>query len=275
MEIDLKTMHEIEIEMLEYFNNICISNNIKYSLIGGGLIGTFRHNGFVPWDDDVDIVMRREDYDKLLLYIKQHNDNDKYEFLLPNQPNDYLYPFCKLVDKRTKMIEDNISSSEKLGVFQDIFVYDNIPNNKFSSKFYISKKKNYLKLIFHNMKKKNTAKGIKKLGIYFLKLLLLFISQEKLYVKYDKYCKKYNSKKCDRMISNWPIYSNEREIQNKTDFENYIFHKFENIEVMVTANYDEILTKVFGDYMKLPPLDKQVTHHYYKVMWRNEDENKE
>lgn len=53
------------------------------------------------------------------------------------------------------------------------------------------------------------------------------------------------------------------------------FINFENIEVMVTANYDEILTKVFGDYMKLPPLDKQVTHHYYKVMWRNEYENKE
>ena len=105
-EMTIEELRKIQIEMLEHIDTICEKHNLKYFLLGGTLIGAIRHKGYIPWDDDIDICMPREDYKKLIEIINTQEDN-KYTILNPYENEDYYYFFSKMVDNDTILIEDN------------------------------------------------------------------------------------------------------------------------------------------------------------------------
>ena len=102
--IEIDEQKKIMVEILEYFDKVCRENNINYSLIGGSLIGAIRHKGIIPWDDDIDVILTRENYLKIISLLEKENDN-RFKILTQNTCNDYSFPFPKLIDKRTYVVE--------------------------------------------------------------------------------------------------------------------------------------------------------------------------
>ena len=140
--IDSNTQKKIMLDILIYIDNICRKNNIKYSLIGGSLIGAIRHKGFIPWDDDIDIILDYKNY-KRLLNILRKDKNELYEIYIPGEKDNYPTHITKLINKKTIIREKGGYLDDILdyGLFVDIFCYVNIPNNKFLQKIFYYKLK--------------------------------------------------------------------------------------------------------------------------------------
>lgn len=259
---------KIMIEMLAYINDICQKNNINYTLIGGSLIGAIRHKGIIPWDDDIDIGLMHDDYVKLLAILKKEKNNQYKVF--DDEIEDYYYPYAKLVSQTTILEEKNLRKLKDYGIFIDIFEYNFTPDDEAARKKHYRKIKLRQKLIggYFNIRKDGGI--IRKIRNQFCNLLGI-----KLILKiFNKELHKYNNIKTGYLISNWPQYSMEKEVMKTEYFEEFMFVKFEGMDVMITKKYDKMLTQVFGDYMTLPPEDKRVAHNI-KIYWRDNCEEKE
>ena len=270
--IELKEQKKILIEILEYFDKICRENNVKYSLIGGSLIGAIRHKGIIPWDDDIDVILSRNEYLKIIDILEKKVDS-RFKLLTRNTCKDYFYPFPKLIDKRTFISEpqflDHIS---EYGIFLDIFSYNNVSNDEKERVKDIKK----IKLLNSMMlRKKINLKndGLKQIFLRVNKnILSKIIGYSSICKKLDSIFEKYNEAHTNYVISNWPLYKIEKEIQNSNNIEEFIDVEFENISVMIYKNYDEILKTTFGDYMIMPPEDKRKTHGLV-AYWRDDNEH--
>lgn len=127
-EINIDNSKKVMIDILTYIDNICRKNNIKYTLVGGSLIGAIRHKGIIPWDDDIDIGLLPGEYEKLIKCLKASN-NEKYKLLDIDTEPTYYYPYAKLIDNRTICKELYLKGIDNYGIFVDIFKYNNIPND--------------------------------------------------------------------------------------------------------------------------------------------------
>lgn len=264
----LDEIKKIEVEILEYVKKVCEKNNLRYFLAGGTLLGSIRHKGFIPWDDDIDIIMPRPDYMK---FLKLLENNEKYNILTPYNEKNYYYFFTKLADKRTLLIENNhFDKLDKLGVCIDIFPVDGLPED-------YDEQKKYIKKLFNEYKKYQNSKfnwyclsnnKIKK----YAKMILKF--------PYFLYCKSVNRKKrilnlmekYDYEKSKYIAYLlsayKEKEIVKKSIYDKSINVQFEGNTYPVAIGYIEYLTNMYGDYMKLPKAEKRVSHHNYEAYWR-------
>lgn len=249
---DLKGLHNCLLNLMIEINDICEKHNIKYTLMGGSLIGAIRHNGFIPWDDDMDIGMLYDDYMKFIDVLSNlHHPWITFDHAFSK---DYEEQFMKVYDSRTTLKE--AKSYRIKGVFVDVFPIIPIGNTLRSAKrrFYYD---NVLKMSRYN--KTNNSKSSKsKMLVY--KLVGLFHSTNGLTKKIQKIRKKLSLKK------DYKFYSDPDGavvgIVDKDCFAEFIMHKFENTELMIIKNYDKYLTHIFGDYMKLPPKEKQVPGHF-------------
>lgn len=256
---------EMLVEILRYFDSLCRKNKIKYTLIGGSLIGAVRHNGMIPWDDDIDVILTRKEYNKLLKVIKDEDDK-VYKFNDCEANSSLYYPFLKLVDTRT-IVDDNYKPINNYGAFLDIFCLNNISENKILSKIHYYKFmlykiiiSGYATLIYTEKTKYSLYK---KIGKIIAKITgIRFILK-----RYNKLANKYNNQETSRVISNWPCYNFEKDIFDKSDFEEYIDCEFDGVNAMIIKNYDKVLRHTFGDYMKLPPKEQRVNHNM-KFYWK-------
>ena len=125
----LRKVQLTELKILEKIDEICKKNNINYFLIGGTLLGAVRHKGFIPWDDDIDVGMLREDYEKFINVCLKNGALGKDYYLHCNESdNDYFIPFIKVKKNNTTFAEKNIENiNTHKGIFLDIFPYDNVP----------------------------------------------------------------------------------------------------------------------------------------------------
>ena len=264
--ISLEQHKKILVEMLKYIDEICLKNNIKYSLLGGSLIGAIRHSGFIPWDDDIDIVLLPEEYDKLSNILLKEN---KYVFL--NSLNSsYSYPFSKITDPNTIMFEDKVKQIENYGIYLDIFQYHYVSNNYLIRFFHYRRLLFYKSLLGSCMLTEESRKNEKNVLKRIRNIIAQLIGLAKIKKKYMKICS--NKKKTNFLLSNWPAYGFKKEIQLTSDFNNFERVKFETIEAMITKEYDRVLTTTFGNYMELPPKEKRITHHITNIYWREENE---
>lgn len=256
----IKKIQQIEIKLLLEVDKICKENNINYSLIGGTLIGAIRHKGFIPWDDDIDIMMTRNNYDKFCKLIESKNYDDFYLV------NAYSTKYCgctfsKIMAKNTIMREISISRNQApCGVFIDIFPIDYASNDKFEREKDFKIAKRIKRNLYCREGYYYEQKGLK----YFLFLLngfvLKLIPKRYFLKKFDKLLKKY--KDTNYIISYSGTYPLEKETHNSSVFTNYISVEFEGHYVSAIESFDEFLKDTYGDYMKLPPKDQQIAHHY-------------
>lgn len=269
-QIDLEIIKKLQVEMLKYINEICKKNNIDYFLIGGSLIGAIRHNGFIPWDDDIDIALTYKNYKRLCDAIKKDN-NSRYELLNHEIQEDYFYPFGKIVDTKTVLNEKNYKKIKNYGVYVDIFSYYNLPNDKKKRIKQYKRIKNLQRQIFYwSLKNPYNSSIIKNI----LKIPVVIYSKlkgiNKILKQYNNILLKYNNEKCEYIISNWPLYKMNCEIQKNITIKDVEEHQFEDMKALIPKQYDEFLKTTFGDYMKLPPKEKRIVRHINEVYWNEQ-----
>ena len=249
----LKHLQQVSLKILKYLIKICEKNNLTYFLYGGTLIGAVRHQGFVPWDDDIDVIMFREDFEKLN-EILEKNIDDKYRFMNVLNDESYHYTWGRLLLKNTLFKEwwaDQVDYTPN--IFIDIFILDNIPNNKF--KRFIHRWTCYLlnMLSSYSLIKQENDSKIKRIiqhTVYYT-IKILPISPYSIKKRCVKSFTKYQNENCEE-VCDFPS-SGIMPISFKTDWFPLKKVKFEDIEVNIPNKYDKILKMEYGEYMELPP----------------------
>ena len=261
--IDSKEFKKVLVDMLQYIDEICRKNNIDYSVVAGTAIGAIREQGFIPWDDDIDIGLLPENYKALKIALLKDNSK-QYKLLYPGCNDTYYFPFMKLVDTRTTLKENCAKEIEDYGVYIDIFEYNTLPDSKIKQFFYKLKMTWNLKVL---LKPKYYIKNDLKL-LKLRSIISKFIKLDKLLRKIERDQEKYNNDvNSKKVITNWPIYSYEHEEIIRAAFNELIDVKFENINVKISKKYDEMLTSQYGDYMT-PPDEKDRVNHNLQSYWK-------
>lgn len=261
------------LKMMDFLNEICKENNLSYSLGGGSLLGAIRHKGFIPWDDDIDIMLRRDDYKKLISIMKG-KENPEF-FVLDHETNGYRYPYAKLCFANSYQ-KSFTGDPKSMGVFIDIFPIDNIPDNVEDAKTFSSlvKKKSKLALLsnFNTYKgSTNFFKSLIKSILFFPKYIKNRINgpmQNKV-IELVEYSQKYNKQITKFRACLYSPYFPEKEKFDFEIFETYTEKDFENRKYSVIKNYQQYLEQLYGDFMILPPEVERVNHDYYKWYWKN------
>ena len=261
---------QIMLDMLKYIDEICRKNNIKYSLIGGSLIGAIRHKGFVPWDDDIDIILLREDYEKLKEILMKVDG--KYQLLKYGQGGE-RFGFMKLIDTRTRLVESTHPDFGKnYGIFIDIFGYFPTPNDYKLRLRHYKKIKLLRALILRRKLDFKNYSLIQNFRWIVKNIVSSLLGYKRIKRMFEKVVNKYKNEDADYLVNNWPTYGFEREIELKKNTEEYIDAEFEGLKAMIFKNYDEVLKNNFGDYMQLPPESERVPGHSMTMWWRESNE---
>ena len=271
-------IRKIQLKMLEDLNQLCLENDIKLMLGGGSFLGAIRHKGFIPWDDDIDLMMLRDDFEKLLKVLD--NLTKEYEFQYINPQKNSYCTFAKLMYRNSRLIEVGSENIPKLqGVYLDIFIIENIPDKKIVSFFY-GLKCNYMQLVSSSIvMAKFPSEYNKRIFMqsfsgkinYFIRKTIGFLYRyqniEKYFIKVDKTFKKYKDKKTNYVTiqSGRKHYFGEK--LPKKIFEEFIEYPFENIKVLGPKDYDVYLKNLYGsNYMQLPPIEKREKHHCIEIL---------
>lgn len=241
-------------------DDFCKKNNILYYLAFGTLLGAVRHNGFIPWDDDLDIMMPRDDYER---FINSYC-SPKYKCVHLGNDSKYFYPFAKVYDVDTVIIEDIMFSSE-FGVYLDIFPIDGVPDKKTHN--YLRKPILLQKVLRHKYSPISRPRNkVKKVLIHITKLLLKPFSPHYIAKKINDSACLFSYNDCQNvgvLVWGYDYKTFKRSMLGKGTG-----MLFENNTFIVPNDYDEILKSIYGDYMVLPPVEKRVSVHCFKAFYK-------
>ena len=266
-EIQLSDYKKILLEMLVEIDDFCKKNKIKYFLYGGTLIGAVRHKGFIPWDDDIDIALLRDDYETL---IKNFSSKNKYYKLLCLETDKmYNYPFAKIVDDRVALIEDAAGSIE-MGAYIDVFPIDNCSGDTFEKACKSIDKMRLLRWMrnFKTIRFSKERLFWKNLVLFFGKVFTIFFTRRSIAKAISKKAKKDYGKKCIYVAGLVNTTYGYGEVILKKCFDETVDLPFEGHVFKAPKEFDIILRSLYGDYMQLPPKEKQKSHHAFKCWYR-------
>lgn len=261
---DLDKLHQCLLIIADEIDRICINNDIKYTLIGGSLIGAVRHNGFIPWDDDMDIGMRREDYNRFLDVCKRDLQS-KFDLQTVDTDENYVYGFAKLMLKETTLMEfGRAKTKDRKGIFVDIFPFDCVPNNKKEQK-----RQKYVNYILMKMLRQKSkvmylpSWSLKEKVIFrMIDIMNLFLSKKYLVKRLNDNMIMYNTTETDYICNLSGMYGYDKEMIPKSYLDRYCYRQFHNRIYMIIEDYHQYLGKIYGDYMQLPPENKRTTHGF-------------
>lgn len=260
---------KILLDILLDIDKFCKENNIRYFLIGGTLLGAVRHKGFIPWDDDIDIMMPRPDHEK---FVKKYKPT-KYEVFYVGRKGYYI-PVTKISSKNTiiKQLTPINEVPPCLGIHVDIIVYDGVPLNL---NVYYSHLKSIIDLRndARNLRQWRLGRRIFRSFSYMFRLLKVgFLYRNRtidsIMTEINEKCKKYkyNESKYVGFLSSSPYDFNER--YDKLYFEGTPeLLEFEGHIFPAPCGYRDFLTDLYGDYMQLPPEDKRKSDHFWRAYW--------
>lgn len=255
------------LEVLKRLTDICEAHNFTYVLCWGTLIGAIRHKGFIPWDDDIDIMMPRPDFDKFLDYCDNHKDELKpYEILNMDRRKDYPNMLTRVCDSRTWLDCENEKDCG-MGVFVDIYPMDGIGETYEEAWNLMSKVGPNNSLIFLASRQHfiwGTTKGWKKKLLKIPAYLYAKLMGQQYFVRKTKQIvEKLDYDKSNYVCCASALTHPDEIIFKKEIFNNPIKVPFEKYQFYIPANYDEVLKETYGDYMKLPPEKDRIHHHFY------------
>ena len=252
---DIQELRNIQLGIMDDIHNFCIKHNIKYSLAGGTLIGAFRHQGYIPWDDDIDIYLMRNDYER---FLHEYNDaSGRYQLLSPGTPNHYFYTFSKVVDTHTIMYEDETKGFE-IGVYVDVFPVDYVPDDMKERRRVF-----WWKHMLYKIRRCKMSKTVclhSTIAFYCYRYLPVTIGFIDLLLDRYIHRRRPSGFICEMCETERPLkgcYSVEA-------FDETFDVSFENKTYKSMKGYDEYLTNTYGDYMTLPPENQRI-HHQFKA----------
>lgn len=257
------TEYQIKLcKMLQWFHKYCEDNNLLYYAIGGTVLGAARHKGFIPWDDDIDIALPRDDYEKLIMLSKKNTG--KYRLESPYSGNeDYIYAYAKLYDTSTTLIEKSKKTCKR-GIYIDIFPLDGIGNNYNQAKCNFRRyDRNNMLLMMRTCSVRKSRSWYKNISIIMARIIPSFlINEKKLVLKMDKIAKSISSDNA-LYVANLNGTYREKEIIEKRIFGKPRLYDFEDFKIYGPEFYDEYLSLIYGDWRKLPPEEKRKSLHDY------------
>ena len=263
--LDIDEIKEVELGVMDYIHNICKEKGINYSLAYGSLLGAVRHRGFIPWDDDLDIALKRDQYDQLYQAILEDN-NSIYKAVSWENDSRYPYPFYRVYDSRTVYENNYIQNDIELGICVDIFPFDDYKDvNK-----EITKLDMYRRLSVYTLYGiRNKEAGIKNI-VRYLMLVVFRLTRVKTWNKKLNDCSRVpvNSEYIDYLMES-------KKYSTKIDakaLDEVIECKFEDRVYNIPKDYDHILTTIYGeDYMEIPPLEKRIQHDDFVAYIKKEN----
>lgn len=253
----IEEIHEIMLKMLEKIDCICNKEKIDYFLIDGTLLGAIRHNGFIPWDDDVDIAMPREDFERFKKIAAEKLGEDYFVQTIETDPEYHLFYIpLKIRDNHSTLIE-KYGEKYHEGVYIDVFPFDYLTEDKKKELF--RKKITYFFGVARGPVSTQTFPSVH----FFARIILQMIGRlipRKIMIYYINSAIKKNSRGvCGEEL----VYGFELPWMNvfkKSEIYPLKRGKFENVELNIPCNADAVLKNIFGDYMVIPPKEKQLTH---------------
>lgn len=265
---NLRKLQLKELEILKEFIRICEENNFKYYVLGGTFLGAVRHQGFIPWDDDIDVALPREDYERFI-NIAQKQENEHYGITnkkIMKGKRDYYYFYCKFIDKQVNVVEKQFQE-ESTNAWIDVMAIDDFPNGKIK-KFILEKKMLWYRLCMglYNIqfvRKKENRPFIEKVIIKIGKKIDVgsFINPEKVLKDISNSFNKVDKKQSKEAGTIFGSYG-MKELVKKEYWGNGKKYKFEDIYVIGPEKAKEYLTHIYGaDFMEIPPIEKRATYH--------------
>ena len=258
IKIELSELKRIQIEILDSIVHFCEENNLRYYLAYGTLLGAVRHQGYIPWDDDIDIHMPRPDYEWFIANYK----NNIYSVIDNSLDSAYTLPFAKVHDTRT-LFHETLYLKNSYGIFIDIFPLDSIKDVQ-QAKAAVK----WRRLL--NAKRAIIGKGrgvSKNLAMLVTKILLVPFSMKDIITKIHNIAKRYEYGGTMYICS---MYSQAayKEVFSKEVFDGFVMLPFEGKMYRAPKGYEEYLRTNYNDYMQLPPKEKQKSTHTAIVYWK-------
>lgn len=270
--MELNEYKTIVKEMLGVIHKICVENGIRYFVAFGTLLGAIRHNGFIPWDDDIDIWMLGEDYEKFV-EVFSRSTSDLY--ILSSENSRYYYNLMVRICSKAGILKmKGVTDIDNLGPFIDIFRLYKVPENQEERLDY------YKQIIALNLDIKFTLpfryfktlppkRRIVSWGYSLTRLGKRFgVGIDGLKEKRELLIRKYQDTASPYYHSLSELGISDRRLFTEDEIMNVETHPFEDIEVLVPSAYDKILTRFFGDYMQLPPEGQRIPKHHFIPYWK-------
>lgn len=254
--IDTARLKELQVELLNSVSEFCEKNNLEYFLAYGTLIGAVRHKGFIPWDDDIDLIMKREDYEVFIRTFNEHHRDHKVYTCKNTQW--YPFPYAKISHELTVLKEENDNMTGEIGVNIDLFPLDYIPEDK---KILKKIKLQYNILMLKSIKINGERSFLKNTILRVSKVLFKGRSANGIAREIDRIA----SSTYDRSGNMGNIVFTEKDTDHASAeaFATSVMGEFEGSMYHIPKGYDEWLTNFYGDYMALPPVESRVTHHHF------------
>lgn len=259
--ISVRDIQNKMLNILVYFRDFCDANNLRFTLCGGTCLGAVRHGGFIPWDDDVDVFMLREDYEKLQELWEKHADTERYSCVRSNETINIHHSATEIKDNNTTFInKHSVDSDINHGVMIDVIPIDGIPESKWKKYFQMINSMVYCCFNFQRLPER---KG--KLTYYATKIMLGVIRSSKiryeLWKGAERRLSKYGTEKCATVASFGEGTAIMRMRFPTWWFRDVKYVDFEGYSMPVPHDTDEYLKISFGDYMQLPPEEERVVRH--------------
>ncbi len=277
---DIHELRQIQMGILDHVHQFCQERSLRYSLSSGTLIGAVRHKGYIPWDDDIDIYMPREDYERFLQTYQ--DETGKYKLLAPllsplkggrldaSDPpplrgdkrgaSSYYYTFAKVIDTRTLMMEKETEGYE-IGVYIDVFPVDYVTDDLKERQRIFARKHLLYKIRRCKISHSNPLHS--RLAYWCYKLLPVSVSTLNRWIEQLIVRREPTNTLCHMTEAGPTI----KGCFPAKDMESYIDLPFEDRVYKAMAGYDDHLRRTYGDYMQLPPEDQRVTHQF-EAYWR-------
>ncbi|MHA7967357.1 LicD family protein [Paenibacillus sp. CAU 1782] len=262
---DLRAVQLIQIEMLAEVDRLCRLHSINYAMIGGTMLGAIRHKGYIPWDDDADIGLLREEYERFRKICETDLDHDRFYFQDMRATPGYRWGYGKIRRKNTYFLRDGQAHMPyESGIFIDIFPFDNVPDGKLAAKLHNLHCTIIRKTLWSEVGKKTDASPLMR-GMF---SLLSLIPLEMVSNHLQRFSESSNRRQSERVrVITFPardhVSEGRREWYVKT-----VEYPFENISLLGAESADEYLKHKFGEYRATPPESERKSHpvSHYKLL---------
>lgn len=262
---ELKEMQSLALTILKGINEFCSEYNLSYYLAYGTLLGAIRHKGFIPWDDDIDLWMKRDDFNKLCDSFQVWGSSHGLYINSIRTVQNYNRVHAKICLRSTHLEENDRVNPYEEGYFVDVFPLDGTPNDRRNRALHLKKLQLLKNLVTLSAYNKENRSAIAKVAKLFRK-----IDTKRVLKKYESLVEKYSCRDSKYLKVIAPGSKRGKDILLEASyFKESLVVPFEDTSAMIPSGYDSILRGIYGDYMQLPPEESRKPHHDFTLTVNN------